>query len=158
MIEVRLTVTPKELADLSALVATWEHPYTIQTTTSEAHTEPTQPVTNPINKVVEEEVKTVVKPTAGKKVKMPGFMRTQAQIDAFSEEEQAKFDKKTEEQLLKEERQQEREAAKAAKQELEDEKKAEKQRQDDEIAAIKEAVTEESTTPPLVKPWNKQQL
>ena len=43
-------------------------------------------------------------PTAGKKTTMPSFGRNQAQIDAFTNEEQEKFDKKTAEQLLKEEK------------------------------------------------------
>lgn len=89
--------------------------------------------------------KTTVTPTAGKKTKMPGFGRTQANIDQFTEHEQERFEKKTEDELLKEQRAEERKIAKAEKQAKINEQKAKDKREQDEIDDIK-ALNLASTT------------
>ena len=86
---------------------------------------------------IEEPEDTVVKTTAGKKTKMPGFGRTQEQIDEFTETEQERFDKRTEEDLEKEQRAEERKVKKAEKQLAIDEKKAIVKAEEKEVADIK---------------------
>ena len=115
-------------------------------------------VVKDLREVIEEHTpETVVIPTAGKKTSMPGFGRSQTQIDTFTENEQERFDKRTEEDLLKEQRAEEREVRKAEKQEIADEKKAEAIRSEAEIADIK-AVNLTSTSMPTAmpkSPWKK---
>jgi len=85
---------------------------------------------------------------AGKKTKMPGFGRSQNQIDEFLEHEEERFTKKTEEQLLKEQRKAEREAKKAEQEAVEAKAKQ-------EVEEIKQKVVEDikPSIPLLKKPW-----
>ena len=98
--------------------------------------------------------KVKVKVTAGKKTMMPGFGRTQTQIDSFTADEAEKFEKKTDEQLLKEQRAEERLEAKKVKDQIAADKKAERDKAAEEVEAIKKA----GTIAPVVtelppKPW-----
>ncbi len=97
-------------------------------------------------------------PTAGKKVKMAGFGRTQVQIDEFTENEEERFEKRSEEELLKEQRKEERDAKAAEKKIIADEKKAEEDHFKKEIANIKKAVEDkapEKATTVIKKPWEQ---
>ena len=133
-------------------------------TSPEAHTKPLRPLNNLEDKVPAVPTKTpsaaskspgkVVAPTAGKTVKMPGFMRTQEQIDTYAASEDLRMEAKDEEAELKLQRAADRAVRKTEKDAVENEKKAEAQLKQDEVASIKEAVVD-TTPPPLPKkPWH----
>ena len=103
---------------------------------------------------IELDIPVIVKPTAGKKVKMAGFGRSQKQIDDFNKDEQEKFNKKTDEQLLKEQRAEERAEAKKVKAQIAKDKKEEEDRATKEVEAIKKADTKTPVIATLPKkPW-----
>jgi len=92
-------------------------------------------------------------PTAGKTVKMPGFMRTQTQIDNYTSSEASRVEALDEEAELREQRRQERLAKKEEKDAEALEKKETKAKADNEVAAIKEATLTTTAQTSIVKPW-----
>ncbi len=146
-VTITLELTYKEVAEVMALLN---------------HTSQ-QPVNTPISQehllkdkspspTTKKPSKPIIKPTAGKKVKMPALGRTQKDIDKFMVEEQERFNKKTEEELLKEQRAEERAQRKAEKEAEELAKKQEEEEKLNEVKAIKEKTSSKSTLP--AKPWN----
>ena len=116
---------------------------------------PTPPVKDGEDGPVNIDIKPpVVKPTAGKKTKMPGFGRSQAQVDAYAEAEAARIEALDEEAEIKAQRAEERAARKAERDAIEQEKKTAADKAAKEVADIKanDKVTPTSSDVPK-KPW-----
>jgi len=148
-IQVTLTVTLQQLQAIISL---------LDTTPSESHTEPPGPKVSSEGTLVVVEnnelpASTTTTPTAGKVTKMPGFGRTQTQIDSFAKDEEVRVEKKTIEQAAKDERAKERKIKKDAKDLIEQETKDKTIKEEEEVETIKQTVTDEVVTSLIKKPW-----
>lgn len=162
MIKISLEVTPKQFMAIASLLNADTRPVLDTTTDSPNEKDilaaevvkatPKPTIAHPIKTSASKPVTAI---TAGKVIKMPGFGRSQTQIDRFTNDEQNKFEKKTEEQLEKEQRKEERDARKAERDAIAAEKQDEIDRAAKEIAAIKEAGDHEPepTGDRPAKPW-----
>ena len=157
MIKLTLEVTPQQLTAIALILQG----------SSEASTEPSAPlIQSPIEAFTISEKPSVespkpskkvpgkvTKPTAGKKVTMAAFGRSQKQIEDFEKNEQERFDNKSEEDLLKEERAAERAEKKALKDKEAKEKAEEKLRKEKEVAEIKLPTATGTPKEITKKPW-----
>jgi hypothetical protein len=141
---ITLELTYKEIAAVMAFLnnmpSDFNTSHTANANTSQDEMPTTTVKTPKETKTVSEKV--VVKPTAGKKTKMPTFGRTQAQVDAFAKEEA--------------ERRKALEAKAALKTAKAKEEESENKKVQEEVSAIKQAElkadsTSSSTLP--TKPW-----
>jgi len=97
-----------------------------------------------------------VVPTAGKKTKMPGLGRTQAQVDSYVKKEATRIEEKDEEAEIRAQRKEERDAKKAERDKIENDKKEAITKENKIVEDIKntEALNNEEVSTILpTKPW-----